>query len=148
MPQSPDIAVYDRQGHRVLVAEVKAKPASSPEWAASMRRNLAAQGLLANAKYFLLAAPDTFYFWSQNARGIESRPPDLALDSTSVLEPYYRSGGSSGNLGESSLELIVASWLNELLAGYGEKRLPESAAVWLKREGLLDAIRGGRLEQH
>jgi hypothetical protein len=55
---------------------------------------------------------------------------------------------AADDLSEGGLELIVAVWLNELLVGSGADRLPPSAAEWFKSEGLLDALRGGRLEQN
>lgn len=146
--QKPDIAVFDAVGQTVLVAEVKAKPRSSPEWAALLRRNLAAYGL-PPARYFMVATPDQLYLWSRKPFRPEVVPPDLSVDTRPLFAPYFSDAEPPlGSLGESSLEWIVASWLYELLDGYGANRLPPNAAEWFRSEGLLDALRGGRLEQN
>lgn len=148
MLQKPDIAVYGEGGETVLVAEVKGKPHSSPEWAALLRRNLAAYGL-PQARYFMVATLDQLYLWAGKPLQAELVPPDISVDTRPLFEPYLRQADvAADDLSEGGLELIVAVWLNELLVGYGADRLPPSAAEWFKSEGLLDALRGGRLEQN
>ena len=148
MVQKPDIAVFDAVGQTLLIAEVKTKTRSSPEWAALLRRNLAAYGL-PPARYFMVATPDQLYLWSGKPFQPEVIPPDLSVDTRQLFAPYFGNAEPPpGSLGESSFEWIVASWLNELLDGHGVNRLPPNAAEWFRSEGLLDALRGGRLEQN
>ncbi len=148
MVQKPDIAVYGAGGETVLVAEVKAKPRSSPEWAALLRRNLAAHSL-PQARYFMVATPDQLYLWAGKPLQSEPVPPDISVGTRELFEPYLsKADVAVSGLSEGGLELIVAAWLNELLGGYGADRLPPSAAEWFRSEGLLDALRGGRLEQN
>jgi hypothetical protein len=148
MVQKPDIAVFDAVGQTVLVAEVKAKPQSSPEWAALLRRNLVAYGL-PQAPYFMVATPEQLYLWAGKQLPAEPIPPDISVGTRELFEPYLsKAQVAVSSLSEGGLELIVAAWLNELVGGYEDNRLPPSAAEWFKSEGLLDALRGGRLVQN
>jgi hypothetical protein len=58
MQQYPDIAILDELGSPAVVVEVKAGIGTTPDWAASVRRNLAAHSLLPNARFFIVATPD------------------------------------------------------------------------------------------
>jgi hypothetical protein len=143
----PDISILDQEGQPVVVAEAKSKLGTTPDWAASMRRNLAAHGP-SFGKYFLLATPDRFYFWVNRGNDPERVLPDFAFEAGSALDPYYgRALVTPEDLGDSAFELMLGSWLSELASGSGEERLPDAARAWLKSSGFLSAIRGGRLEQ-
>ena len=61
MKQYADIFAFDRDGQLVLIAEAKSKRGTSINWAAKMRRNMFAHGLMPNAPYFLLALPDAAF---------------------------------------------------------------------------------------
>jgi hypothetical protein len=142
-----DIAVYDPSGQLRLIAEVKRKPGASAGWAAQMRRNIVAHGLLPKTDYFLLALPDHFYLWRGEASSVGIRPPDYTIDPGPLLEPYLEKVGlPAESLGERSLVLVVAAWLGECLGTQKPENLPAESRQWLVESGLFEALRGGHLE--
>jgi len=144
-----DIAVLNQQGGPTVLFEAKSKVGTTPDWAAAMRRNLAAHGLATPALYFVLATPDRFYFWLNKTMSVDPVPPDFSFDPTTALEPYYsRARIRPGEMGEDSFELVLASWLGELIQGSGAERLPTEVLEWMQRSGFLAAIQGGRLQQN
>jgi hypothetical protein len=143
-----DIAILDRQNVPVAVIEVKNKLGTTPDWAAAMRRNLAAHGSLPEARFFLLATPDRFYFWVNKTTNLQPTLPDFSFEPRSALNPYYEQAGiGPTDLAATSFELVIASWLSELAHGASEGRVPPEAARWLKESGFVDTIRSGRLVQ-
>ena len=142
-----DLAVNNRNGQLTLVVEVKNKIGVSPEWAASLRRNLLAHGTLPTAPYLLIAFPDTFYLWTDHETSLEVIAPDYIVDARSIMQPYLeRAGFAADQISGQSLELIVSAWLGELL--YAET-LPADGHNdhWLIDSGLLAAIAGGHFAQ-
>jgi hypothetical protein len=65
MATRSDILLFDREGRRLLVAEVKNKRNTSPKWAAELRRNLLAHEGFRHAEFFLVLTPDHLYFWGE-----------------------------------------------------------------------------------
>jgi hypothetical protein len=148
MPFLTDIAILDATGAAAVLVEAKSKSGTTPDWAAAMRRNLAAHGLMPNAKFFVLATPDRVYFWMDKTIDPRAVPPDFSFRPERALQPYYEEVGlRPDELAETSFELLLASWLSELMSGGAEDRLPDEAVSWLRDSGFLTAIRGGRLEQ-
>lgn len=141
-----DIAIYGQDGQPKLLVEVKNKRGTSPQWAARLRRNMYAHGRLPHVPYFLLALPDRFYLWRNVAETYEPVEPQYSADAQPLLRPYFeRSGVSSDNVTENGLELAISTWLEKLARGYDRPVIPE-AEEWLRTSGLLDAIKGGRVE--
>jgi hypothetical protein len=105
-----------------------------------------AHGLLPSAPYFLLALPDAFYLWENSSRGSEVEPSQK-VDPHTFLEPYYESTGvSPTNLTERSFELIVTSWLNQVLQANNPQEFFRDNQDWLVKSGLFDRLAGGHLE--
>ena len=147
MRQYADILAFDRYGQLELIAEVKNKRGASSEWAARMRRNMFAHGLLPNAPFFLPALPDNFYLWKNTGINLDVTEPTLKVDPSPFLEPYYESSGISPNdLTERSFEFIVTSWLNKVLRVKSQQDLFSKNQDWLVSSGLFDKLSGGRLE--
>lgn len=139
-----DLAAYNRDDQLTLVVEVKKKQHASLDWVAQLHRNLLAHGTLPNSPFFLLALPDRFYLWKNNGKHYEVDKPNYAIDAEPVLRPYLeRTGITVEQISSQSLELILTSWLNELV----HKKLEEleSSERWLVDSGLYDALVGGRL---
>jgi len=147
MRQFADIAVYGSDGNLALIVEVKKKVGASTSWAAMMRRNLAAHGQFPEAPFFLLAVSDRFYFWKNQTSSLESIEPDFVLEAEPFLRPYIEKVGVEANrLAKSSLELIIASWLSEIVQGNAQDySIPNNN--WLWKSGFIDAIRGGEVER-
>lgn len=147
MRQYADILAFDRFGQIALIAEVKNKRGTSAEWAAKMRRNMFAHGLLPNAPFFLLALPDNFYLWNNAEGNLEIVEPSQKVDPQPFLHPYYESFGiSPDNLTGRSFEIIVSSWLNQVLRAKSPQDLFGENQDWLVNSGLFDKLAGGRLE--
>ncbi|WP_287455814.1 hypothetical protein [Leptolyngbya sp. UWPOB_LEPTO1] len=142
-----DLSVDNRSGQLTLVVEVKRKTNVSPEWAAKLRRNILAHGTFPKAPYFLMVFPDKFYLWSNSQAYQDQSEPTYTIDAFPILQPYFeRAGVVADQISGASLELIVASWLGEIIHS---NQLPENidaSQQWLIESGLYAALVGGKLE--
>jgi hypothetical protein len=142
-----DLSVDDRNGRLALVVEVKRKINVSPEWATMLRRNILAHGSFPKAPYFLMVFPDKFYLWSNTEVEQDQSGPTYAVDASPILQPYFeRAGVTTAHISGESLELIVSSWLGEII--YSDQP-PENLDVsqqWLIESGLYAALIGGEFE--
>lgn len=142
-----DIAVYGKDKSLQLLVEVKSRHGTSRNWAAKMRRNMYAHGLLPETRFFLLALSDKFYLWKDAGTLIEAVEPNYEINSLSFLEPYYRKANiSPSNISEASLELIVTSWLTQIITVPSVDLLSQEYQDWLIDSGLFDGIHGGYIE--
>ena len=145
MPTRWDLATYDRDNQLVLVVEVKSRLDAPPEWAARLRRNILAHGTFPNAPYFLMVFPDRFYLWKNMDSNHEPIEPTYVIDARPVLQPYFDQAGiTADQVSGQSLELIVASWLNEII-----HKTPDgldASQQWLIDSGLYNAVVGGSLD--
>ena len=141
----PDFMLYDTSNKLVLVAEVKATRSEDPQWAAKLRRNLTAEGMLPEAQYFLLVLPEHVYLW-KDAPSAQQVDPNFISDTRQLLKPYLASSTiDTSRLSESGLELAVRSWLNDLTNRSLRKFATEDEIKLLKDSGLADRIREGAL---
>jgi len=142
-----DLSVDNRNGQLTLVVDIKRKINVSPEWAAKLRQNIFAHGTFAKAPYFLMVFPDKFYLWSNAEAYQDQSKPTYTINASPILQPYFeRAGVAAEQISEASLELIVTSWLGEIIHS---ELLPESidaSQQWLIDSGLYAALVGGRLE--
>lgn len=142
-----DLSVDNRNGQLALVVEIKRKTNVSPEWAAKLRRNMLAHGTFPKAPYFLMVFPDKFYLWSDAEAYQDQSEPTYTIDAAPILQPYFaRAGVTAEQISGESLELIVSSWLGEIMH---LTQLPENiddSQPWLIESGLYAALAGGRLE--
>lgn len=150
-----DIAVYAPDGTLRLVVEVKNRPGASSGWAARMLRNLLVHEMIASAPYYLLTLPDVFYLWKNldpsqlNLHGLsgEELEPDFEVATARALAPYVDwPSFSPGDVSEPGLELLVSSWLTDLVNGSElSSEVPSPDLRWLFDSGLYDAIKGGHV---
>ena len=142
-----DLSVDNRNGQLALVVEVKRKTNVSPEWAAKLRRNILAHGTFPKAPYFLMVFPDKFYLWSNAEADQDQSEPTYTIDASPILQPYFeRAGVIADQISGESLELIVTSWLGEIIHS---EQLPENidaSQQWLLESGLYAALAGGKFE--
>jgi hypothetical protein len=142
-----DLSVDNRNGQLTLVVEVKRKTNVSPEWAAKLRQNILAHGTFPQAPYFLMVFPDKFYLWFNAEASQDQSEPTYTIDASPILQPYFeRAGVAADQISGASLELIVASWLGEIIHS---NQLPENidaSQQWLIESGLYAALVGGKLE--
>ena len=141
-----DLTAYNRDSQLVLVVEVKSKLDTSPTWAAQLRRNILAHGTFPNAPYFLMAFPDRFYLWKNTGSNHEPLEPTYVIDARPILQPYFeQSGVTADQVSGQSLELIVASWLSEVIHKTPDEL--DASQQWLIDSGLYDAVAGGSLDR-
>ncbi|HEY9825815.1 MAG TPA: hypothetical protein V6D19_10230 [Stenomitos sp.] len=142
-----DLSVDNRNGQLALVVEVKRKTKVSPEWAAELRRNILAHGTFPKAPYFLMVFPDKFYLWSNAEAEQAQSKPTYTIDASPILQPYLdRAGVTADKISGVSLELIVTSWLSEILHSNQIPENIDASQQWLIESGLYAALVGGQLE--
>ncbi|MCL5998857.1 MAG: hypothetical protein M1546_22785 [Chloroflexi bacterium] len=143
-----DLLAYSRDGRPVLAVEAKKRLNASRRWAAQLRRNILAHDAYPDARYFLLALPDTFYLWTDSQQASAEQEPLYVIDAKSILQPYFeRIGTTAEEISGPSFELVVGLWLSDLLNSDQPPEDIEKTQSWLVKSGLYQAIRGGHIEQ-
>lgn len=146
MAEKWDFAAYDRENRLALVVEVKTNRNVSSDWAARLRRNNLAHGVLPNAPFFMIVCPDQIFVWKDVRATPEAIEPTLVADAEPIFRPFLDDVGLSiDQVSDNSLELIVAVWLNSLLLSAPEDL--DASQQWVADSGLLHAVAGGRLDQ-
>jgi len=139
-----DVAVYSRDGNLQLVVEIKNRPGASAEWVAHMRRNLLVHAVIPPSPYFLLALPDFFYLWTDALSVHELAPPAYQIKAIEVLVPYLdQITQSLQELSEYGLELLVTSWLADVVEAELRRDMVGPHLQWLFDSGLYEAIAHG-----
>lgn len=141
-----DIAVYSPDKKLQLVVEVKKKPNQEldSEWAQTVFRNLVVHSGIPLSPYFLLVIPnDYLYLWRNADKVNYERPPDYKIEGKDFLSSTAQNISSSpSTLGEHYyLELLVASWLEELMKSSFEAELSDDD--WFYDSGLYESIKNG-----
>jgi hypothetical protein len=146
MAQRADLVVYDADGQISLIVEARSKTDTSRSWATEMRRNMLAHGLMPKSRFFLLALPDRLYLWKDVENLPELIEPTYEIDATPFFQPYFEKSKLTPNsiIGQS-FELIVTSWLNELIRSGISSNVPTLQRAALEESGLLEALQGGRV---
>jgi len=144
MSQTADLVAYDRDGQITLIAEVKGRIDTSRSWATRVRRNMLAHGVVPKSRFLLLAVPNRLYLWKDAGNTPELLEPTYEIDAIPFFQPYYeRAGISADHLSAQTFELIVTSWLNELVQSGIPANVPIEQKQVLEDSGLLEAIKGG-----
>ncbi len=128
-------------GEPVLLVEVKNKTGTSKDWAAKLRRNLVAHGLLPKARFFLVATPDHFYLWKDTGNGADELEPDYDIDPRAITKPLFK---PEEQIGPAEFETKVASWLVRILSSEADQGSGVVGDL-LSKSGLREALRGGKL---
>ncbi len=145
--QKADIAVYSPDHRLQLIVEVKGKTDATPQWAAQIRRNLLAHSTIPLTPFFLLAARDHFYLWRDGTAVLEAKLPDYVVDAHPIVAPYINNTPLKlERIGDSSLQLIMTSWLSLLVTSKLSPEDVEPDEKWLFDSGLYDAIKEGSVE--
>jgi hypothetical protein len=141
-----DVAAYDKDGQLALVVEAKSRLHTTADWAAQMRRNLFAHGIVPKSNYFMLAMPNNLYLWRGKEMGVEPTKPDYVISPEPLFRRYLESTHANPlKLGEQSLEILINYWISDLIQSGLPDDLPEPQRTILAQSGLVDAIRGGRI---
>lgn len=121
MSTKPDFIIYDRDGQRVAIVDVRNTRGTSAGWAAQLRRNLQDfEPSVWRAPFFLIATPERVYVWKEAWRepapDSKPLPPYLELDGGTLFRPYLEKTRSRlEDLSGPGFELVVMSWLQDLV---------------------------------
>lgn len=146
MATQPDIRLYGRDGHLVLVADIRAKQGTSVEWAAMLRRNLLEGEEFPAVKFFLIATPDRLYLWKDSGKDPVLVPPTYIIDARSALKPYFERLGNRAHISKEVFELLVTAWLSGLVYWRESPKGIDREQGWLTESRFLDAIKNGWIE--
>ena len=147
MVATADLVLYDRGGRLTAVAEVKNRHGTSQEWAAQTRRNILAHGSSFNADYFLLVTPDRLYLWKDTGTDPVKIPPTFEADTQSEFAPYFEKAGlDPRNISGAAFELLVSTWLGDVIRSEGAAEKFTGHRSWLTKSGFHTAVKDGRLE--
>lgn len=142
-----DLLVNNYQGELVLGVEVKSKINTSSYMRVKFRHNILMDSSIQKIPFFLMAFPDRFYLCTNPEIYSSQIERIYVIDALSVLKPYFeRAGIIPEKIREDSFELLVASWLSDLI---NSEKLPEEfneSQRWLIDSGLYVAISGGNLK--
>ena len=141
-----DVAVYGSDGQLQLVVEIKARSGASAEWVIHLRRNLLSHAAIPLAPYFLLALPDFFYLWTDAASANHEAKPDYQIEASELLAPYLDPTiPPLSELSGYGLELVVTSWLGDVVHTELRRDTLGPNLQWLLDSGLYEAIKHGSL---
>ena len=97
--------------------------------------------------YFLLTLTDRFYLWKNAHSSVDAVPPDYEIDSGPILAPYLNDTPYSlETLSGYGFELIIASWLNDLVISELKRNISPPYLAWIFDSGLYDAINNGSVK--
>lgn len=78
--------------------------------------------------------------------GFRAVPPSYTIDARPIFQPYFeQSGVTPDQISGQSLELIIASWLGELIHSEVMSEQLKTTQPWLVNSGLYAAVAQGRL---
>ena len=142
MRTTADLIVCSPDDRVQLIVEVKNRKGATDEWAAHMRRNLLVHAMIPSTRFFLLVLPEYFYLWGPDQL-VEATSVDYKVASREVLKRFL-GDAKLEDLSEESLELLVNSWLSQVISSpLGKESLPELS--WIFDSGLYESIRGGSI---
>ncbi len=148
MHSRADLAVYNSEGELKIIVEIKGRHGTNTEWATHTRRNMAAHGNLSNVDYFIIATQDRLYVWKKSGNKPDLVPPTYEGDLRSELERYFEVSllEDDNNVSEYALELLIATWLNEISQPTLVADKYRDAQNWISKSGLMNAVENGRVE--
>ena len=144
-----DFIAYGADGSVVLLAEAKSRYGTSKTWAAKLRRNMLAHGVLPRAKYFLIATPERIYGWGPDSAPDGEILPHFTADAQSVLGPYFaRLKQDPANITPEGFEVLLLNWLTDIARS--SEYPPEIASTLrsLPESGLVASLRHAQIEMN
>ena len=138
-----DIAVYSPDRKLQLIVEIKNKLGASAEWVTRMRHNLLAHSFIPHTPYFLLVLPDFFYLWIDTTPVNNLAEPAYKIEATEVLAPYLESNQSLNDISGYGLELLIMSWLEDIVRTELQRNTVDPSLQWLFDSGLYEAVTHG-----
>ena len=149
MSRTADLIGYSEDGNIQLVVEVKKTRDVSHQWVEQFRRNLLMHSVIPASKFFLFVLPRHAYLWKNGTVTESDRGPDYTLLTRDILRPYV-SELNIDEISEQGLELLVRSWLSDLINSDLKPQSATREQSWLFDSGLYESIKNGsiRAEVH
>ncbi len=147
MNSRADLAVYNSEGELKIVVEIKGRHGTTTDWATHTRRNMAAHGNLSNVDFFIIATKDRLYVWKKSGNKPELVKPTYEIDLRSELERYFKASKlESNDISGYALELLIATWLNDISHSTLFKEKNRNVQNWISESGIMNAVENGRVE--
>jgi hypothetical protein len=142
MPPQSDLTAISPDGRPVLAIECKGGNTVSAESAAVFRRNLLLHKQIPTVPFFMMAYPRTLFLWRLETPA--EGDPDFQAPTESILLDYApQLSAPAFSVQQSSLEIVIQSWLADLIAGIRQPKQASKAEQMLVSAGVYDQIRNG-----
>lgn len=142
-----DFLIKNNQDQPILGVEVKIQMNTSSDWATKFRHNILMDSPVQRIPFFLMAFPDRFYLWTEPDISSNQSEPTYIIDAIPILKPYFeRAEIIPEKIRGDSFELLVASWLSDLINSDKLSEEFDESQRWLIDSGLYMAISGGDLK--
>jgi hypothetical protein len=150
MSTQPDVTLRNRYGDSSHDRRHQGEPPHRPSVGRGATAEPAgARGAPAADAVLYGCDPGRLYLWKGPKTEVEVLLPDFVVDSRPLFLPYLqRPQGSSldlDRLSPSTFELVVISWLSDLIYGSQRAESLGSEQAWLTDSGFLDAAKDGSL---
>ena len=143
MNRTVDLIIRDKSDNIALMVEVKCKLGVTTKWATEWFEYFSV--IRSKSEFFLMVFPDQIFLWKTEGTRNDSSEPDYSVDAEKIFESYFhRIGSSPERISGHGFELMVASWLIQVMYSDVEDLSKEES--WLVKSGLFDAICDGKLE--
>lgn len=139
-----DISVYNRDNQLILIVEVKRRSKPSLDWVIELSQKIFESQNFPRCPYLMLAFTDSIYLWSNLNHQKQIAEPSYIIDAIPIFKPYLEQVGVTANqISGQSFEMIVASWLREIIHSSSLAEISDQSQQWLVESGLGKAIEGG-----
>lgn len=151
MMQHPliDFIAYKPDGKVVLLAEAKSRRGTSESWAAKLRRNMLAHGMLPSSQFFLIATPERIYGWGHEDMPPSEVPPQFLVDARKALQPYFaKLKEGPEDISPGAFELLILTWLTDISRLTVDQIERNPSLAPLVESGLLSSLREAQIESN
>lgn len=139
-----DLSVYNRDNQLILIVEVKRRSKPSLDWVIELSQKIFESQNFPRCPYLMLVFTDSIYLWSNLNHQKPIAEPSYIIDATPIFQPYFEQVGVTANqINPQSFEMIVASWLREIIHSSIFPNVSDQSQQWLVESGLGKAIAGG-----
>jgi hypothetical protein len=91
--------------------------------------------------------PDRFYLWTDADAQSEQSEPTYTIDARPILQSYFEGAGvTAEQISDQSLELIIESWLWQIIHSEKSPEDIDESQQWLVNSGLYNAVVGGKFK--
>ncbi|MBE9145226.1 hypothetical protein [Planktothrix mougeotii] len=139
-----DISVYNRENQLILIVEVKRRSNPPLPWVIELGGKIFESENFPKTPYIMLAFTDSIYLWSNLNHQKQITEPSYIIDATLIFKPYFEQVGvTADQINSQSFEMIVTSWLREIIHSQNFGKESDKSQQWLVESGLGTAIAGG-----